>query len=59
MEWIVEASYTDGTTIERRFPYQEGGDYIREAARANGLKRQALEWNDKLTSVSVHIKPVE
>ena len=36
--WIAAADYADGTRVERKFPYNEGGNYIREQNRQYELE---------------------
>lgn len=40
--WCCEADYADGTHVERKVPYNEGGNYLRENERQMSLSAGSL-----------------
>jgi hypothetical protein len=51
--WLAEAEYADGTTIERWFPYNEGGNPIAENDRQYDIECWLLEQHPDCTWMSV------
>lgn len=58
--WVAAADYEDGTSIEQEFPYNEGGNYLRENERQYELECWLFEQMEKHGAVlwyGVYYKP--
>lgn len=51
--WLAVAEYADGTSIERRFPYQEGGNYGTECERQYEIETWLIEQHEGCIYYSV------
>lgn len=51
--WVARAEYADGTSIEKRFPYSEGGNYSAECDRQYELEDWLIQRHDGCTWYSV------
>ncbi len=52
-KWVARAEYEDGTSIEKEFPYLEGGNYEKECDRQYQLECWLLERDAVCTWYSV------
>ncbi len=51
--WVARGKYADGTTVEKRFRYQEDGDANLEAERQYELEAWLIERDKECTWYSV------
>lgn len=52
--WEAIAEYDDGTRIEKRFPYHEGGNYEQENERQYQLEEWLLQAHDGCTFYTIN-----
>lgn len=51
--WEAVAEYSDGTRIEKSFPYRENGNYLEESERQYEIEEWLISQHDGCTYYSV------
>lgn len=51
--WEAKAEYADGTSVVRRVPYRENGDYLAEGQTQYELEEWLLSYHENCTWYSV------